>query len=304
MTGPGRAARTRLRQLEPRRTSRLAGTVERIAGETRARGVREVLDEYSEIGGDLLASALALRSLLGFMVLLLLLAAFVGFLSGDAAFRDRVIGGVASAVPGLDLSVDAALRELVAGRTILSLIGVLGLTWSGAGIYGSLDDAMRRVFPGGRQRSLIVRRARGILAVLVFLVALGALAVLGATWAVIEAQVTGAGALTWRVGGPVLTAVIASGAILATFRLVPTAPPSIRDAVLPAISAGLIVAVMTAAYALIAPRLVGALHVFGAIAAVIGTLLWLSWLFRVVIVAGVWAARRRDEAVSRAEGPA
>jgi uncharacterized BrkB/YihY/UPF0761 family membrane protein len=227
----------------------------------------------------------------------------VGFLSGDAAFRDRVVRTVAQALPGLDLPVEDALRALTATSPLLSVVGMLGLIWSAGGIYGSLDNTMRRVFPGGGQRSVFVRWWRGFAAVGVILVAIGAVVALGAVWSVIEARVTDAGVVPWRLAGPVVTAVLASAAVLATFRLVPTAPPSVRAAALPSVCAGIVIAAMTAAYALIAPRLVGALSVFGAIAAVIGTLLWLSWLFRVVIFAGVWAARRRDEESSRADGP-
>lgn len=295
MTGPGRAERTRLRSGAPRPTSRLGRAVARVSDDPRARAIREVLDEYSEIAGDLLAFALALRALVGFLLLVLLLAALLGYLTDDPSFRASVLSRVAEALPGLELPVQDTLRGLSAGRTLLSILGLLGLFWSAGGIYGSLDDAMRRVFPGGPQRNLVVRWILGLVAVVLVLGSVAAMLVLGAAWSAIEGNVVAPGdVVLWRLVGPLGSAAIASLAVLAIFRLVPTAPPSVRDALPPSIAAGVAIALMTAAYALVAPRLVGALAVFGAIAAVIGTLLWLAWLFRVVLVAGVWAARRRD----------
>lgn len=295
MTGPGRAERSRLRSSQPRPPSRAARLIGRISDEPAARAAREILDEYAEIGGDLLASALALRALVGFLLLLLLLAAVLGYLIDDPSFRASVVAQVAQALPGLEVPVQDALRGLGAGRTLLSILGVLGLFWSAGGIFGSLDDAMRRVFPGGQQRNLVVRWVLGLVAVVLVLGSVAAMLALGAAWSAIEAEVTKPGdVVLWRLASPLASAAIASLAVLAVFRLVPTAPPSVRDALPPAVTAGVAIALMTAAYALVAPRLVGALAVFGAIAAVIGTLLWLAWLFRVVLMTGVWAARRRD----------
>lgn len=299
MTEPGRGERTRLRSSQPRPPSRAARAIERVTDDPRARAVREVLDEYAEIGGDLLASALALRALVGFLLLLLLLAAVLGYLTDDPSIRASVVARVAQALPGLEVPVQDALGGLQAGRTLLSIVGVLGLFWSAGGIYGSLDDAMRRVFPGGPQRNLLVRWALGLVAVVLILGSVAAMLALGAAWSAIEAEVTPGDVVLWRLASPLGSAVIASLAVLAIFRLVPTAPPSVREALPPAVAAGVVIALMTAAYALVAPRLVGALAVFGAIAAVIGTLLWLAWLFRIVLLTGVWAARRRD--ASKAE---
>jgi uncharacterized BrkB/YihY/UPF0761 family membrane protein len=292
---PGRELRARLRGLEPRRGSGAARFIERVAGDRRTAELRDLLDEFSEIGGDLLAAALALRALVGFLVLLLLLAVGAGILSDDPSTRTAIVQHAAQFVPGLDASVSAMLSEFSNGRATYSVLAIAGLAWTTGGVYGTLDDALRRVFPGGRPRGLIERRARGLIAVALIFGSMTVLLLLSAAWSALEAHLLPADGIAWRIVSPIGGVVIASAVILVVYRLVPTAPPSVREAGLPSIVAGISVAAMTGAYALIAPRLVGALSVFGAVAAVIGTLLWLAWVFRVILLAGLWASRRRDE---------
>ena len=289
-----REDRARLRRLEPHPGSRLARLIARVGGDEYAVELRDLLDEFSEIGGDLLSAALALRALVGFLVTLLLLAVGVGVLSDDPAVRAAIVERASRLVPGLEEPVRSMLRELSSGRATYSALALLGLAWTTGGVYGALDSALRRVFPGGRPRGMVERRVRGMLAVVLIFGSVAILLVLGAAWSAVESSLLSADVTAWRIANPIAGAVIASGVILVVYRLVPTAPPTVREASLPAFVAGTTVAVMTAAYALIAPRLVGALNVFGTVAAVIGTLLWLAWIFRVILLAGLWACRRRD----------
>jgi uncharacterized BrkB/YihY/UPF0761 family membrane protein len=291
----GRELRARLRGLEPRRASGAARFIGRVAGDRRAVELRDLLDEFSEIGGDLLAAALALRALVGFLVILLLLAVGMGILSDDPATRAAIVQRAARLVPGLDTSVSAMLSELSGGRATYSVLAIAGLAWTTGGVYGTLDDALRRVFPGGRPRGLVERRTRGLLAVALIFGSVALLLLLSAAWSALEADLLPADGIAWRIVSPIGGVAIASAVILVVYRLVPTAPPTVREAWIPAVIAGIAVTAMTATYALIAPRLVGALNVFGAVAAVIGTLLWLAWVFRVILLAGLWASRRRDE---------
>ena len=292
--GAGREDRARLRRLEPRAGSRLARLIARVGGDEHAVELRDLLDEFSEIGGDLLSAALALRALVGFLVTLLLLAVGVGVLSDDPTVRTAIVERAGGLVPGLEVPVRSMLRELSSGRATYSTLALLGLAWTTGGVYGALDDALRRVFPGGRPRGMVERRLRGLLAVALIFGSVAVLLVLGAVWSAVESHLLPADVTAWRIANPVAGAVIASGVVLVVYRVVPTAPPTLREAGVPAFVAGTTVAVMTAAYALIAPRLVGALNVFGTVAAVIGTLLWLAWVFRVILMAGLWACRRRD----------
>lgn len=296
----GREYRAALRRLEPHPGSRLARWIARIGGDSRAVELRDLLDEFSEIGGDLLSAALALRAMVGFLVSLLLLAVLVGVLSDDPTVRAAIVERVARVVPGLDGPVRSMLRELSSGRVTYSALALLGLAWWTGGLYGALDDALRRVFPGGRSRSMVERRARGLFAVVLMFGSVMLLLVLGAALATVEGGHLPVDLAAWRVLNPLLSALFAGAVILAVFRVVPTAPPSIRAAWLPALAAGIAVEAMTAAYALIAPHLVGALSVFGTVAALIGTLLWLAWVFRVILLAGLWACRRRDAVVDLA----
>ena len=60
----------------------------------------------------------------------------------------------------------------------------------------------------------------------------------------------------------------------------------------PAILAGLALTVLTEAFVFLAPRLVGALEVFGGFAAVFAALAWLSLTFQILIIGAVWTHER------------
>ena len=231
----GREDRARLRRLEPRPGSRLARLIARVAGDSYAVELRDLLDEYSEIGGDLLSAALALRALVGFLVTLLLLAVGVGVLSDDPTVRAAIVERASALVPGLEAPVQSMLHELSSGRATYSTLALLGLAWTTGGVYGALDDALRRVFPGGRPRGIVERRVRGTLAVALIFGSVVILLVLGAAWSAVEGHLLAADVTVWRVANPIIGAVITSGVVLLVYRLVPTAPPSMREAGLPAL---------------------------------------------------------------------
>jgi uncharacterized BrkB/YihY/UPF0761 family membrane protein len=92
----------------------------------------------------------------------------------------------------------------------------------------------------------------------------------------------------------VLTIGVMIAAALLVYMVVPTAPPSLRAALPPAILAGIGIGLLTNLFSLLAPLLIGGLAGFGVIATVFGALVWLNFSYQILLYGAAWARVRRD----------
>ncbi len=110
------------------------------------------------------------------------------------------------------------------------------------------------------------------------------------------ADFPGLGWLTRRLDtalGSFIASVVLFGlAIAVIYRIVPTVTPSWREIGLPAALVGTVLAVLTAIFALIAPRMVGTLAVYGAFVAVFAAMIWLSFVTQAILLGAAWVHRR------------
>ena len=93
---------------------------------------------------------------------------------------------------------------------------------------------------------------------------------------------------------PLITLLVFVAVVLAVYLLVPTAPPSVREALPPAIVAGVGIGLLTNLFSLLAPLLIGSLSGFGVIATVFGVLVWLNFSYQMLLYGAAWARLRRD----------
>jgi uncharacterized BrkB/YihY/UPF0761 family membrane protein len=97
-----------------------------------------------------------------------------------------------------------------------------------------------------------------------------------------------------RILTPLGALVVLVAVVLGIFLLVPTAPPSVRAALPPAVLAGLGIGLLTNLFGLLAPWLIGGLLAFGLIATVFAALIWLNLSYQILLYGAAWARLRRD----------
>jgi uncharacterized BrkB/YihY/UPF0761 family membrane protein len=115
---------------------------------------------------------------------------------------------------------------------------------------------------------------------------------LGSVWAWLD-QLVG-DLLIWRYLAPLAMLAVMVLVALAAYLVVPTAPPSLRAAIWPAIVAGIGIGLLTNVFGLLAPLLIGSLSGFGIIATVFGALVWLNLSYQILLFGAAWARVRRD----------
>jgi membrane protein len=246
----------------------------------------------NQAGASLFAAALAFGTLFAVIPLLLLLSGAIGWLVDDPIRRQVLVDQLVGIFPPLAGAFAASLDGAVEQRGALSIIGVVGLLWGASAYYGGLDEVMRRLFPGGGVRSEFSRRARGGVTIVVLVALIVGAISLSGVWVALD-QVVG-GLFFWRYLAPAISLAVMVLIVLAVYCLVPTAPPSLRAALAPAVVAGLAIGILTNLFSLLAPVLIGGMAGFGVIAAVFGALIWLNLSYQILLFGAAWARIRRD----------
>jgi len=260
-------------------------------------GLRQVMDAYDKAGGGLLASGLAYRALFATLTGLLFAVGVIGFVINDVAEREALVLSITSQFPPLESIVRDSVAQVSSNAGALSLIGLAGLGWSASQFYVALDVAFARVFRMTPQRGQLIRIARGLVAVAVVMTGLaGAIVISSLQSIVMSGLPSGPAGDASRVVAtllyPFLSVVLVVAAVALMFRLIPNRPVAWRALIPPAIVAGLVLTAMTELFVFLAPRLVGALSVFGGFAAIFATLIWFSWAFQVLLIGAAWVRER------------
>lgn len=108
--------------------------------------VLRVTDRFGAVGGGPLSSSIALATFVSLFPLLLVVIAVVGFVSSaDSSFAVRLVGqlGVRGEAA---TAVRDGLETAEGSRRAASIVGLVGLLWSGLGVVGSLQAALNAVW--------------------------------------------------------------------------------------------------------------------------------------------------------------
>lgn len=284
------------------RWQRLLEAVRRkILGNSVVREVLAVMDAANSVGAPLFAAALAFSTMFTIVPLLLLFSGVLGWLIDNVQARASLLERLVSFVPPLADAIAESLEGIVNQRGALSLIGLALLVWAASNFYGSLDEVMRRLFPGGRVRGFVERRVRGVVAIVALVLLLIGSISLASLWQLIDPAIDDR--IGPRVVGPFLSLVVMIVASLIVYRFVPTDPPGWRAALLPALAAGLGIGLLTLFFATLAPVLIGGLSGLGVVAAVFAAFVWLNYCYQMLLYGAAWARIRRDRARLADTGP-
>ncbi|HUG47753.1 MAG TPA: YihY/virulence factor BrkB family protein [Candidatus Limnocylindria bacterium] len=274
---------------------RLESAAKSITSFWAVRRVQAVMNAANDAGAPLLAAALAFVTMFAIIPGLLLLSGVLGWLIDDPAVRAELLAQLVATVPPLAEAMAGSLETAVSARGALSVVGLVGLLWGASNFYQALDEVMRRMFPGGHVRGFLERRLRGALAIVVLVLVVVGSILLSGLGAILDAFVGDARELLiWQLLGPALTLAVMVAVVLVVYRFVPTAPPSLRAALPPAIVAGVAIGLLTSLFTLLGPWLIGGLAAFGILAALFGAFIWLNFCFQILLYGAAWARYRRD----------
>lgn len=274
-----------------------------VLGFPPVRWLKPILDDYDEAGGGLLAGGVAFNSLFAVLPAILLVVSLLGLFLDDPIRLERTVQAFARQFPPLEEFFRQAFDQFRAGAVSFSVIGLVGLVWGSSRFYQSLDEAIARIFRGSRRRDPFQRGLRGVLSVGLLIGAVLVAVVLGQLVDDVQVDLPGASPLveilTSTLGSIVGTTAIFAGVMAVIYRMVPTEPPSWRAIRRPAAAAGVVLAALTGIFAVLTPRLIGALHVYAAFVAVFAVMIWLSYVAQVLLIGAAWVHRRAQAEAER-----
>lgn len=107
-----------------------------------------IQERFGEIGGTALANGIALQGFLSLIPLLLVAIATAGFLaSGDADFTSDVIDALGIPPDGTSAeNLTEAIDSAQESKRAASVVGVLGLLWSGLAVIAAVQRAIDRTW--------------------------------------------------------------------------------------------------------------------------------------------------------------
>jgi membrane protein len=262
--------------------------------------LRAVSDAYNQAGGGLLAGGLAYGALFAGLTGLLFGVGVLGYLVPAEADRQRVVDGLTGYLAPIAPIAKDGLANVAAHAGAFSLLGLAAMAWGASQFYVALDAAIGRIFHSVPARGPLRRIGRGIVSVLLLVGGLLSTIVLVAIENIVTEPIQGGNVrrLLANAGFPLLTAIIVVGAVAAVYRFVPNTRVPFRILAPPALVAGLMLTVLTRLFVFLAPRLVGALAVFGGFAAVFAALAWLSMAFQILLMGAAWAHLRLEESAA------
>lgn len=158
-------------------------------------------ERYKGDGGDRLAAALTMYSILALLPLMLLAMSVLGFvMANNPDAQLKVLNKVTNVLPGVGTQLNGALENVEGNRGTLGLIGLGGLLFSGLGGITALRDALRLMWHQNIDMgSFFKKKGYDALTLLILAVALSV------SFVVTALATGGAGALLAAagVGGPV-----------------------------------------------------------------------------------------------------
>ncbi len=247
--------------------------------------LKDALDSFGEAKGGDVAAALAYYTMFSlFPMLLALIAAGSFFLEAEQAQRE-VVRLVTQAVPISEQLIRSNVDQVLDNRGTIGVVGLVGLLWSGTGVFTVLLSHVNLAWRRAAPRGLVGRRLLGLgvgvvgILVVVFLLlllstpALNVLASLERPSDDRAAVFEGPLSMLIASGIPLL---VTFAALLALYRWAPNTRVEWAEAFWPALSVAFIFEVAKRVFAwYVSSDLVDYRVVYGSLGAVVALLLWI-----------------------------
>jgi membrane protein len=254
------------------------------------RWVLEVQARFSDIHGTGLASALTLTLFLSLFPLLLVAAAVAGFLQAKGTdVAGRVIGELGLTGTAAE-TVQESVGKAAQSRRATSIIGVVGLLWSGLGLGAGVQQALNSVWKV---------EGRGIKDKAIGLAWIGGAAILFVGSTAVTA------AVGWLPDGLAPIALVGSfaasfGLWVWTLKWLPNLRLGFRDVLPGAIVGAIGLEALKLIGAVWVPRAVASSsQMYGTLGVVFAILAWLLVFGRLVVYSGVVCVVARDKRLAK-----
>ena len=233
---------------------------------------------YGESQAGDYAAGLAFNAFMTMFPLLLGILALIGLVLRDPRVQAELELLLLNSFPAdAHDQLEGTLTGVRNYTGLLGALAILGLIWSGTGLFAALEFALDQMF-GARPRNFFRQRLMGLAMTLVFLVAIVAAVALNAVAAFLPAA---------RFVGPLVGVLVLTGLMLAIYRVVPNRTFKLAELWPGALLAAVLTELVTLAFPLFT-KLMNGFNTYGAVLALFFLLAtWLYFLSQAILLGAV-----------------
>ena len=246
--------------------------------------LKDALDGFNEAKGSDVAAAMAYYTMFSLFPMLLALIAAGSFFLEAEQVQQEVIRIVTQAVPISEELIRSNVDQVLDNRGTIGLVGLVGLLWSGTGVFTNLLNHVNVAWRRAQPRGMVQRRLLGL--------GVGLLGIVGVVLMLLLLSTPALNVLTylelengWWVTvfegalGTLITSgiplLVTSALFLALYRWAPNTDVQWNEAAWPAIIVAVIFEVVKRVFAwYVSSDLVDYRIVYGSLGAVVALLLW------------------------------
>ncbi len=129
--------------------------------------VRTAFASFGETGAPEAAASISYYAIFSLFPLLLLLITTGSYFMNSQSAVQQLTTTIISAIPVSRTLIEKNIQSILDQRGTVGLIGILGLLWSGTGVFTVLSVNINRSFPKSSPRSLISARLSALVMVVV-----------------------------------------------------------------------------------------------------------------------------------------
>jgi len=120
------------------------------------------IDGMGYDGAAELVGAIAYYVILSIFPLMLGIIALLGLFLPQASVQQVLFDFVRQQVPGLEDFLRLNIEGIIQARGTLGIVSIIGLLWSGSGMFGAIHRSVNRAWGVNRPRSFFLRKAREV----------------------------------------------------------------------------------------------------------------------------------------------
>jgi membrane protein len=234
---------------------------------------------YGESKAGNYAAGLAFNAFMTMFPLMLGLLAIVGLVVRDPDAMSRAQSMLLSVFPS---NAHEELAQVLKGAQkssgLLGFISIIGLIWSGTGLFVAMEFALGEMF-GAKQRDFARQRLMALAMMAIFVV--------GILFAILANSMVAAVGSGVKLLGPFLGVVVMTAMMAAVYRIVPNRTFSLTQILPGALLAGVLMEIVTLAFPLYA-NLVHGFNTYGAAFALFFLLAtWLYFISQFILLGAV-----------------
>jgi membrane protein len=240
--------------------------------------IRDAFQRFSQARGAEAAASLAYYTMFSLFPLLLALIAGGSFFLEGEQVKQEVIQSVSEVIPISQDLIESNVQQVLKQRGTVGIVGVIGLLWSGMGVFTVLVRHLNRAWENAKPRNLLERRlvALGIVGLLVVLLILSLLSTPILDFLPdLQGEVSLYETTLWGILSAVLPAVFSFVIFLILYRWVPNTRVSWRQAVTGAAFVAVVWELAKEGFTwYLSSGLVRYRLVYGSLGAVVALMLW------------------------------